>query len=163
MNMDHVKINNQINDQIINLLFDLSEKIILNIESNLFDTLGKMIDGKFVSNTLINICKFTYNEIYKYMGTKSLNESVNEFIQIQKIFPHDLLCILKISFGMTIEIIKNLNRSFYDFTSEDKFIKSIQNQFELIKNVNFEYFDNFIKNHICDDSIGTADLNKKYF
>jgi DNA-directed RNA polymerase II subunit RPB2 len=105
---------------------EICEKIILNIETNLFDTLGKMIDGKFVSNTVINICKFNYNEIYKYMGTKCLNKSVNELIQIQKLFPHDLLCILKISYEITIEIIKKLNRSCYDFTSEDQFIESIQ-------------------------------------
>lgn len=153
----------EINYQIINLLFNFSEKIILNIETNLFNTLGKMIEGNFVSNALINLCNLNYNEIYKYMTTKSTNEIINEFLKIQQIFPHDLLCILKISFGITIEIIKNLNRTKYNFISKDKFIDSIQNQIELIKNINFEYFENLIKIHKCDDTINTSDPDKRYF
>jgi hypothetical protein len=100
------------------------------------------------------------------MVTKSTNEIVSEFLHIQKLFPHDLLCILKISFGITIEIIKNLNRTQYNFLSQNKFVESIQNQFELIKNINYEYFVNLIENDTCNDSIesiDTSDPNKRYF
>ena len=159
MNREHIEINNQI----IKLFFDLSEKVILNIEINLFNTLDKMIEGKFISNVLINLCNLNYNDIYKYMVTKSTNDTVIEFLHIQKLFSHDLLCILKISFGITIEIIKNLNRTQYNFLSQNKFIESIQNQFELIKNINYGYFVNLIENHNCDDSINTSDPNKRYF
>jgi hypothetical protein len=170
--MNQENSNIKLNNQVTNSLFDLSEKIILNIETNLFDTLGKMIEEKFISNTLNNLCKFHYNEIYKYIGTKTINETVNNFISIQKIFPHNLLCILKISFGITIEIIKNLNRTLYDFTSEEKFVRSIQNQLDIIKDIKFEYFENLIHAHTLDDFedfkdfedfTGTNNPNKKYF
>ena len=167
MNTENTE-NTEINNQIISLLYNLSEKIILNIEIILFNTLNKMIDGKFVQNTLINLCNLNYNEIYKCMDTKSsnvnknvnensnenanANKIINEFLLIQKIFHNDLLSIFKISLGVTIEIIKNLNRTQYDFSSQDKFINSIQNQFELIRNIKFEYFNNLILNHKCSDT-----------
>lgn len=151
------------NEILLKLLYNLSEKIILKIEINLFNTLNKMIEGKFLQNTIINLCYLTYNEIYKCMVEKTFNEIINDFIEVQKIFTHDLLCLLKISFGITLEIMKNINRSQYDFNSQDKFINSIENQIELITNLKSDYFFELIQNHECNDSINTSDPNKRYF
>lgn len=155
--------NSEINEKLLNYLYNLSEKIILNIETNLFNTLNKLIEGKFLQNTIINLCYLTYNEILKCIETKSFNEIIDDFIKIQKIFSHDLLCLLKMSFDITLSIINNLNRTQYNFTSQDKFINSIQNQIELITNLKSDYFAKLIKNHKCSDSINTIDPNKRYF
>lgn len=151
------------NNQILKLLYNLSEKIILNIETKLFNTLNKMIEGNFLQNTIINLCYLTYNEIFKSMATKTFNEITDIFFEIQKIFSHDLLCLLKISFEITLGIIKNLNRTQYNFISLDKFINSIGGQIELIIDIKSDYFVKLIQNHKCSDSINTIDPNKKYF
>lgn len=151
------------NQKVLKLLYNLSEKIILKIETNLYNTLNKMIEGKFLQNTIINLCYLTYNEIFKCMITKTLDEVIEIFLEIQKTFSHDLLCLLKISFDITLSIIKNLNRTQYNFTSQDKFINSIENQVELIININSEHLNYILSNHICTDSINTYDSNKRYF
>jgi hypothetical protein len=151
------------NKMILRSLYNLSEKIIIKIETNLYNTLNKMIECGFLQNTIINLSYLTYNEIYKCMVTKTFNEIIDDFLEIQKIFSHDLLCLLKISFGVTLEIIKNINRSQYNFNSQDKFINSIENQIELITNLKSDYFFELIKNHKCNDSIDTSDPNKNYF
>lgn len=148
---------------ILNSLNNLSEKIILNIETKLFNTLNKMIDANFLQNTVINLCYLTYNEIFTCMVTKTINELTNDFIEIQKSFSHDLLCLLKISFEITVELTKNLNRSQYNFYSQDKFLNSIINQIELIKNMKYDYFLNLLENHVCSDSIYNYDSKKRYF
>ena len=156
--------NNCENNQIfLKSIYNLFKKIIIKIESNLYKTLNKMIEGKFLQNTIINLCYLTYNEIYKCMVTKTFNEIIDDFLEVQKIFYHDLLCLLKISFGITLEIIKNINRTQYNFNSQDKFINSIENQIELITNLKSYYFFELIQNHKCNDSIDTCDPNKKFF
>jgi hypothetical protein len=141
---------------ILKLLYNLSEKIILNIETKLFNTLNKMIENKLLQNTIINLCHLTYKEIFNFIETKISNKIINDFLEIQKIFFHDSLCLLKISFEITLEIIKNLNRTQYNFTSIEKFINSIENQIELITNLKSDYFVKFIQNHDCN-------FNKRYF
>ena len=155
--------NSENNEIILNLLYNLSEKIILNVETKLFNTFNKMIEDKFLQNTIINLCYLTYNEIFTCMVTKSINELIENFIEIQKIFPHDLLCLLKISFEITINLMKNLNRSQYNFSSYNKLVNSIENQIELIKNIKFDIFFKLIQDHECSDTIDTYDSNKKYF
>ncbi len=156
--------NNCENNQIIlKSFYNLSEKIIIKIETSIFNTLNKMIDSDFLQNTIINLCYLVYNEIYECMVTKKFNEIIDDFLEIQKIFSHDLLCSLKISFEITLEIIKNIKRSQYNFNSQDKIINSIQNQIELITNLKSDYFFELINNHICNDLIDTSDHNRKYF
>lgn len=155
-------------DIFYNLLYELSEKIIINIENNLFNIMGKMIDGKFIQNTIINLCYLNYNEFYKYLiintNSNQNNEIIKEILLIhEKYNNYDLLYILSLSFEITLGIIKKINRNQYNFISHNKFINSIQNQIELIKNTYEEHFNNIIKNHKCNNYIKNCDPDKIYF
>lgn len=67
-------IDNNVNDieHFYNLMYNLSEKIITNIEKNLYIKFNDILDkkntqnDKFMQNVVINMCYPTYNEIYKY-------------------------------------------------------------------------------------------------
>lgn len=147
------------------LLYELSEKIIIQIEKGLYKTMFKMIGEKFVSNATINLSFIYYNEIYKCLITKNnINtEIINNLLLIQQIFPYDLLYILTLSFKITIQILNELNRTQYNYTTEDKFISSIETQIELIINLKFDVFDDLIKNHICEDKIDLSDPEIRFF
>lgn len=145
MNCENICIKN-----IIELFFNISTKIILNIAIKLYNTLGNIIKSEIVTNTIKNLSNLIFNQIQIHLNNEAkiigLDQIIEKFNQIQKILDKDLITIVKISQNITLNIIKNMEGTQYNFESEYFFSQSIQNQIKLIITGKYDYFLSLITN-----------------
>lgn len=152
-----------------NLICDFVRKTISGQESGIYRSLyilpsnRDMIKGEGMNHFILSFLVEYFNKAYVALITKNDSYFVEKFGEMHNVNGHSYICLLNIVFISTTNFIKAVDRSKYDITDYDNYMKSVHLELDKYLN-NAKNILNQSTLHECNgEDISTCDPNKPMF
>jgi hypothetical protein len=99
------------------LVLDFSRDTVRGIEAGLFEQRPELIKHSNIKNIQKGFCVHYYNKAYKSLILDNDEYIKLKYDEMNKILNHSYVCLLNVTFYVTLGIIENINRNNLNTTS----------------------------------------------
>lgn len=156
-------------DKLANLMSDFICETIGGFESGLYKSLTShkedinKIKSQNMTFLLVNFNINYYNRAYSSLIRKNDPYIVEKFGEMNKIMNHSYICLLNIMFKLTTEIITGYDRTLFNTTSYEDYMKSVKIVLDTCKEFLLTELPNMISHNCTGIDIQTCNPDEPLF